>query len=49
MDRPSARYVLPEFTERTSAGTRSLDPYSKLFEGRIIFLGTPWTTPPRTM
>ncbi|MFD3487197.1 ATP-dependent Clp protease proteolytic subunit [Streptomyces sp. NPDC058665] len=40
MDRPSARYVLPEFTERTSAGTRSLDPYSKLFEGRIIFLGT---------
>lgn len=40
MDRPAARYVLPEFTERTSTGTRSLDPYSKLFEGRIIFLGT---------
>lgn len=40
MNRPSARYVLPEFTERTSTGTRSLDPYSKLFEGRIIFLGT---------
>ncbi|WP_330177024.1 ATP-dependent Clp protease proteolytic subunit [Streptomyces sp. NBC_01498] len=41
MNRPAARHVLPEFTERTSTGTRSLDPYSKLFEGRIIFLGTP--------
>ncbi|WP_405679051.1 ATP-dependent Clp protease proteolytic subunit [Streptomyces sp. NBC_01511] len=40
MNRPSARHVLPEFTERTTTGTRSLDPYSKLFEGRIIFLGT---------
>ncbi|MET9484880.1 ATP-dependent Clp protease proteolytic subunit [Streptomyces sp. NPDC006638] len=38
---PSARYVLPEFSERTSNGTRTLDPYSKLFEERIIFLGTP--------
>ncbi|WP_327237739.1 ATP-dependent Clp protease proteolytic subunit [Streptomyces sp. NBC_01317] len=37
----SARYVLPEFSERTSHGTRTLDPYSKLFEERIIFLGTP--------
>ncbi|MFJ2647823.1 ATP-dependent Clp protease proteolytic subunit [Streptomyces sp. NPDC087420] len=37
----SARYVLPEFNERTSGGTRTLDPYSKLFEERIIFLGTP--------
>ncbi|MGW8761353.1 ATP-dependent Clp protease proteolytic subunit [Streptomyces sp. NPDC055815] len=36
-----ARYVLPEFTERTSFGTRTLDPYSKLLEGRIVFLGTP--------
>ncbi|MEE1815740.1 ATP-dependent Clp protease proteolytic subunit [Streptomyces sp. SP18ES09] len=36
-----ARYVLPEFTERTSYGTRTLDPYSKLLEGRIVFLGTP--------
>lgn len=40
MNRPSARYVLPEFSERTSNGTRTLDPYSKLFEERIIFLGT---------
>lgn len=38
---PSARYVLPEFNERTAQGTRTLDPYSKLFEERIIFLGTP--------
>ncbi|MFG2943296.1 ATP-dependent Clp protease proteolytic subunit [Streptomyces sp. NPDC048282] len=41
MTRPSARYVLPEFTERTSSGQRTLDPYSKLLEERIIFLGTP--------
>lgn len=36
-----ARYVLPEFTERTSFGSRTLDPYSKLLENRIVFLGTP--------
>lgn len=41
MDRPSARYVLPEFTERTSSGTRTLDPYSKLLSERVIILGTP--------
>ncbi|MFJ8141799.1 ATP-dependent Clp protease proteolytic subunit [Streptomyces sp. NPDC096013] len=41
MTRPSARYVLPEFTERTSSGHRTLDPYSKLLEERIVFLGTP--------
>ncbi|RPE45686.1 ATP-dependent Clp protease protease subunit [Streptomyces sp. Ag109_O5-1] len=41
MTRPSARYVLPEFTERTSSGQRTLDPYSKLLEGRIVFLGAP--------
>lgn len=39
--RPTARYVLPEFTERTSAGSRTMDPYSKLLQERIIFLGTP--------
>ncbi|MCP9959861.1 ATP-dependent Clp protease proteolytic subunit [Streptomyces sudanensis] len=38
---PNARHVLPEFTERTHWGVRSLDPYSKLLEGRIILLGTP--------
>ena len=41
MNRPTARYVLPEFTERTSSGLRTLDPYSKLLEERIVFLGTP--------
>ncbi|MEV7387600.1 MULTISPECIES: ATP-dependent Clp protease proteolytic subunit [unclassified Streptomyces] len=41
MTRPSARYVLPEFTERTGSGQRTLDPYSKLLEGRIVFLGAP--------
>jgi ATP-dependent Clp protease protease subunit len=38
---PSARYVLPEFTERTGFGHRAMDPYSKLLEERIVFLGTP--------
>ncbi|WP_460109932.1 ATP-dependent Clp protease proteolytic subunit [Streptomyces sp. YKOK-J1] len=42
MARPSARHVLPEFTERTgNGGHRTLDPYSKLFESRVVFLGTP--------
>jgi ATP-dependent Clp protease protease subunit len=41
MTRPSARHVLPEFTERTSSGYRTLDPYSKLLEERIVLLGTP--------
>ncbi|MEV5017548.1 ATP-dependent Clp protease proteolytic subunit [Streptomyces sp. NPDC053780] len=41
MTRPPARHVLPEFTERTSAGARTSDPYSKLLEERIVFLGTP--------
>jgi ATP-dependent Clp protease, protease subunit len=37
---PSGRYVLPELSERTSNGMRTLDPHSKLLEERIIFLGT---------
>ncbi|MER8223047.1 ATP-dependent Clp protease proteolytic subunit [Streptomyces sp. NPDC094143] len=41
MARPSARHVLPEFTERTGAGPRTMDPYSKLLEERIVFLGAP--------
>jgi ATP-dependent Clp protease protease subunit len=36
---PEARYVLPRFVERTSQGFREYDPYAKLFEERIIFLG----------
>ena len=35
----SSRYVLPEFRERTSTGERVHNPYTKLFEERIIFLG----------
>jgi ATP-dependent Clp protease protease subunit len=38
---PTARYVLPEFTERSSSGVRTMDPYSKLLQERIVFLGTP--------
>ncbi|GAQ62478.1 ATP-dependent Clp protease proteolytic subunit [Streptomyces scabiei] len=37
---PSARHVLPEFTERTGTGYRTMDPYAKLLEERIVFLGT---------
>ncbi|SEA58013.1 ATP-dependent Clp protease, protease subunit [Bowdeniella nasicola] len=33
------RYVLPQFEERTAYGYRRQDPYGKLFEDRIIFLG----------
>jgi len=36
---PSARYVLPTFEERTAYGFKRQDPYAKLFEDRIIFLG----------
>ncbi|MFM9446534.1 ATP-dependent Clp protease proteolytic subunit [Streptomyces acidiscabies] len=36
-----ARHVLPEFHERTSYGTKTMDPYSKLLEERIVFLGAP--------
>lgn len=37
---PTSRYILPQFEERTAYGTKRLDPYTKLFEDRIIFLGT---------
>ncbi len=36
---PSGRYILPQFEERTSYGIKRTDPYTKLFEDRIIFLG----------
>jgi ATP-dependent Clp protease protease subunit len=36
---PQARYILPEFRERTPNGERIHNPYTKLFEERIIFLG----------
>jgi ATP-dependent Clp protease protease subunit len=37
----SARYVLPSFVERTNYGIKESNPYNKLFEERIIFLGAP--------
>jgi ATP-dependent Clp protease protease subunit len=37
----SGRYVLPSFVERTSYGVKEMNPYNKLFEDRVIFLGTP--------
>ncbi|GAA3686625.1 ATP-dependent Clp protease proteolytic subunit [Arthrobacter ginkgonis] len=36
---PSSRYVLPQFEERTPYGFKRQDPYAKLFEDRIVFLG----------
>ena len=36
---PSARYIVPEFRERVANGERVHNPYTKLFEERIIFLG----------
>jgi ATP-dependent Clp protease protease subunit len=38
-DLPSSRYVLPQFEERTAYGFKRQDPYNKLFEDRVIFLG----------
>jgi len=38
---PAARYVLPSFIERTNYGMKESNPYNKLFEERIIFLGAP--------
>ena len=34
-------YYIPQWEERTSYGFRRIDPYTKLFEDRIIMLGTP--------
>ena len=36
---PQSRYVIPNFVERTSQGLREWNPYAKLFEERIVFLG----------
>ena len=38
---PESNYYIPQWEERTSYGFRRIDPYAKLFEERIIFLGTP--------
>ena len=36
---PGSRYILPQFEERTAYGYKRQDPYNKLFEDRVIFLG----------
>ena len=36
---PNNRYILPQFEEKTSYGMKRTDPYTKMFEDRIIFLG----------
>jgi len=36
---PTSRYIVPEFRERSANGERVHNPYTKLFEERIIFLG----------
>jgi ATP-dependent Clp protease protease subunit len=43
MSHPQAngRYILPEFHEKTPGGFKTHNPYTKLFEERIIFLGAP--------
>ena len=40
MPTANGRYIMPQFTERTSYGLKTQDAYSKLFEDRIVFLGT---------
>jgi ATP-dependent Clp protease protease subunit len=39
--RAEGRYVVPSYLERTSYGVKEMNPYNKLFEDRIIFLGSP--------
>jgi ATP-dependent Clp protease, protease subunit len=41
VNQPLSRYVLPSFVERTNYGVKESNPYNKLFEERIIFLGAP--------
>src|SRR6202142_4728348 len=36
---PQARYILPCFVQHSSWGVKESNPYNKLFEERIIFLG----------
>src|SRR5881397_1103021 len=40
-NQPTGRYIVPQFEERTNYGYKRQDPYNKLFEDRIIFLGAP--------
>lgn len=37
---PEARYIVPSFIEHSTYGTKESNPYNKLFEERIVFLGS---------
>lgn len=37
---PESRYIVPSFIEHSSYGTKESNPYNKLFEERIVFLGS---------
>ncbi|WP_308211733.1 ATP-dependent Clp protease proteolytic subunit [Actinoallomurus soli] len=41
MRNATARYILPSYVERTSYGMKESNPYNKLFEERIVFVGAP--------
>ncbi|GAB3581470.1 ATP-dependent Clp protease proteolytic subunit [Amycolatopsis endophytica] len=36
---PQSRYILPSYVEHTSYGHKESNPYNKLYEERVIFLG----------
>jgi len=36
---PQSRYILPSYVEHTAYGAKETNPYHKLYEERIIFLG----------
>jgi ATP-dependent Clp protease, protease subunit len=36
---PQSRYIIPSFVERTAYGVKEMNPYNKLFEDRIVFVG----------
>jgi ATP-dependent Clp protease protease subunit len=38
---PFNRAILPQFTEKTPQGYITTDPYAKLFQERIVFIGAP--------
>ena len=39
LEQVTNRYIIPSFVERTSYGIKESNPYTKMFEDRIIFLG----------
>jgi ATP-dependent Clp protease protease subunit len=41
MTRAERRYLVPEYEEQTSYGRKDTNPYNRLFEDRIVFLGAP--------